>query len=218
MACEEKAGFDEWLSHMRNRIDTWHQNAPTGDDLTSFERDLVGTFEVTYYTALLRLYQPTSYSTLPPAANADTIVSGAAKIIQLYRRLFLERKLTIYWQATENVISAGTALMFCYVNSLDVRSSMALYKLESLVHTCSSLLWGMAERSPTLGVRRDDFDRTSTKVLDHLNATTGTVISYSSLPGSATSQPEGWNDIGAWFARDAWVSNEDVEPNVDDDR
>lgn len=98
------------------------------------------------------------------------MTKAAMKMIPLYCRFFRCNMLTIYWQAVENLFSAGTALMYAYVQSAQVREIVTLHSLESLVHTCSSVLWGMVERFPLLQSKRDAFDATALEVLADLNA------------------------------------------------
>ncbi|KEF57357.1 uncharacterized protein A1O9_05274 [Exophiala aquamarina CBS 119918] len=89
-------------------------------------------------------------------------------MIKLYRQFFRDHRLTIYWQAVENLSSAGTALMSSYVTSSRVREQLDLRSLESLVNTCSSVLWGMVEHFPDFKGKRDAFDINASKVLADL--------------------------------------------------
>ncbi|KAF5011879.1 hypothetical protein FDECE_2012 [Fusarium decemcellulare] len=168
----------QWQQQMRQRIDSWYRGGPAIEDLASLEKDVVETFKVTYNTALFHLYRPSIRIPHPSGEQLVEMAHAATNMIQLYRRLFCERKLTIYWQAVENVSSAGTAIMYAYVQSPEVRSYVDFRSLESLVHTCSSVLWGMVEHFPAYRGKRDAFDMTANEVLVELGAGTGTISSH----------------------------------------
>lgn len=112
---------------------------------------------------------------------------AAIKMIQLYTVFFRQKQLTIYWQSIENIFSAGTALMSAYAQFSEVQEIIDLRSLESLIHSCSSLLWGMVERFPSFQGKRDAFDTTASNVLEELNASPSvTAISEGSfLPMNA---------------------------------
>jgi len=110
------------------------------------------------------------------------MTQAAINVIQLYRRFFRERVLTIYWQAVENLFSAGTALMFGFVRSPSVRETMTFRMLETLVHTCSSVLWGMVEHFPAFQGKRDAFDMAASKTLSDLSSRFPTAVATEGLP------------------------------------
>lgn len=155
---------------MRQRIDAWHQDIPDEDTLDTFEKGILETLEVTYNTALLRLYRPSPNIPFPSEPQIMAMAQAAMRMIQLYRQFFREHKLTIYWQSVENITSAGIALMYGYAHSPDLRASLPLPDFESLIHTCSSVLWGMVERFPSFKGRQDAFDLVASKTLSDLGA------------------------------------------------
>lgn len=161
--------FDQWQQQMYNRIHEWYNNIPRSNIHTDLEQKIIGSFELTKHRALLYLYQPSLNIPTPSSSSLVKISNTATNMIQLYREFFREHRLTIYWQAVENLSSAGTALMFSYVNSAQVRENLTLCSLESLVHMCSSVLWGMVEHFPAFKGKRDAFDITASEILADLN-------------------------------------------------
>ncbi|UPK93727.1 hypothetical protein LCI18_004662 [Fusarium solani-melongenae] len=183
----DSSSLDAWQQQMHGKIETWYQTTPDGSNLTTEEKDVIETFEVTYNTALFSLYRPSPNIPSPSETQLLVMVQAATKMIHLYRRFFRQHKLTIYWQAVENVSSAGLALLFGHVQSSKVRESMPLGTLNSLVHLCSSLLWGMVERFPSARGKRDAFDAASSQVLADLNGGAATVGENLSLFGQISS-------------------------------
>ncbi|RSM06614.1 hypothetical protein CDV31_009043 [Fusarium ambrosium] len=161
--------LNSWQQQMHAKIETWYQTAPQGPDFTNMEKEVVETFEVTYNTALFHLYRPSLNIPVPSGPQLLIMTQAATKMIHLYRRFFRQHKLTIYWQAVENVSSAGLALLLGFIQSPEVRETTTLYTLNSMVHLCSSVLWGMVEHFPSLRGKRDAFDAASTTVLADLN-------------------------------------------------
>lgn len=147
-----------WQHDIHNRIQVWYANLPFGEDMDNYSKKDLENFELSFHRALLYLYKP-SPNIPEPAEHCLLIVADSANhIIRLYRQFFLERRLTIYWQAIENMSSAGTALMFSWVNTPIVQARITSSDLESLVNTCSSVLWGMVEHFPAFKAKRDAFD------------------------------------------------------------
>ncbi|KIX09406.1 uncharacterized protein Z518_00486 [Rhinocladiella mackenziei CBS 650.93] len=122
-----------------------------------------------FHRALFYLYHPSLNIPSPSESALVALTEAATRMIQLYRRFFDERRLTIYWQAVENLSSAGTALMNSYFNSLRVQERITFRSLESLVHTCSSVLWGMVEHFPAFKGKRDAFGIVASKILADLD-------------------------------------------------
>ncbi|CAJ0546755.1 Ff.00g013820.m01.CDS01 [Fusarium sp. VM40] len=166
----KQINLSDWQTTMHQRIDQWYNNSPRGDNMTSFERRVVVGFETKRNTALFNLYRPSPNNPTPSEEQALAMTEVASNMIRIYQNHFRKKHLSIYWQSIENVFNAGTALMVAYSRSLGVREMMTLDSLESLVHSCSSLLWGMVERFPSYQDKRDTFDTTATKVLEGLKA------------------------------------------------
>ncbi|KAJ4253359.1 hypothetical protein NW762_010514 [Fusarium torreyae] len=186
----------EWQNHMRKRIDNWYNSMPPGNNLGTWEKGVLNNFETTRNTALFNLYRPSPNNPTPSEEQAVAMAEVATNMIHLYQRLFREKRLSIYWQSIENVFSAGTALMLAYSRSPGVQEAITLSSLESLIHTCSSLLWGMVERFPALQGKRDAFDITASKVLEGLKA--GPLengdLSFLNIAGDFTA-PEQTSDV-----------------------
>lgn len=178
--------LEEWQSSMHDRIRSWYEETPASNvTLSRINMTLVETFELTYHTALFYLYRPSPNILSPTGLQLTTMSQSAVKLIELYRRFFLERKLTIYWHAVEHLFSAGTSLMASYAQSTHVRNSISFRSLESTVHLCSSVLWGMVERFPVFQGKRDEFDAVVSRMLPAIQ--TGTFIESSDLEGSSPS-------------------------------
>lgn len=161
---------------MRDRIDSWYEGIPPIGKLNSRDRIVIETFELTYHTALFYLYRPSTNNTTPSGQEWVAMTEAATNMIRLYRQFFLQQKLTIYWQAVENLSSAGAALMSAYAASPEVREHITSRSLESAIHMCSSVLWGMVERFPAFQGKRDAFDAAASVFLTDLG--TGTPPDY----------------------------------------
>ncbi|KAF5012117.1 hypothetical protein FDECE_1834 [Fusarium decemcellulare] len=177
----------EWQRQMRERIDNWYSNTPFSSSLGSFEKGVLETLEVTHSTALFHLYRQSPNTPSPSGEQAVAMAQAAIKMIQLYQRFFRRHMLTIYWRSIENIFSAGTALMLGYTQLPEVRDTITFHFLESLIHTCSSLLWGMVERFPSFQGKRDAFDIAASKLMEEFkagpseSAAASTVISTSNV-------------------------------------
>jgi hypothetical protein len=173
--------LSQWQQQMHDRIQVWYNNVPRSNNQTDLERKVIDNFELTLHRALFYLYHPSRNIPFPSESALVKVTEAATHMIQLYRRFFREHRLTIYWQAVENLSSAGTTLMFCYVNSAQVRERLMLRALESLVHICSSVLWGMVEHFPAFKGKRDAFDLTASKILADINNSSAAVEGTESL-------------------------------------
>lgn len=181
--------LDLWQKGMHERIQNWYNDTPRRESLTVRERKNLENFELTYHRALFYLYHPSRNIPCPLAPALVTVMDAATSMIRLYRRFFTEHRLTILWQAVENLFSAGTALMYSYVNSVVIRERISLHELESLVHTCSSVLWGMVEHFPDFKGKRDAFDMVVSKTFADLN--TNYPDSTNHLGGASVSSNSG---------------------------
>lgn len=200
--------YNNWQQQMHNRIQDWYDSIPNNDQLSVRERKIVGNFELTFHRAIFYLYHPSPNIPSPSDSALIAIAEATSRMIQLYRQYFDDRRLTIYWQAVENLSSGGTALLFSYVNSPQVRESLTLRSLESLVHTCSSVLWGMVEHFPAYKNKRDAFDITASKVLANLNHTTGSAVD-SAGPSNNVSI-----DVGYDGGQTSIIHNTTIEPEI----
>lgn len=171
---------------MRDRIDEWFTTTPCSDTLCSVGKGLVQTLELTYHAALQYLFRPSLNIPSPSGPQLLAMSQSAIKMIHLYRRFFDERKITIYWQGVENLSSAGTSLMFGYVQSPEVREHVTFHTLETLVHTCSSVLWGMVERFPAFQNKRDAFDMVASEILADLRSGNNAVPGELSMRGNTS--------------------------------
>ncbi|KAJ5088085.1 hypothetical protein N7456_011701 [Penicillium angulare] len=141
------------------QFDQWQSN---------HEKSAIERLAVSYHTALFYLYRPSQSIPSPSDSQLIIMTNAVRGMIELYRLFFRDHSLTIYWQAVENVSSAGIGLMFAYVQSSQVRAHIPFADLESLIHACSSVLWGMVEHFPSFRGRRDAFDAAASKILKHL--------------------------------------------------
>lgn len=165
----------QWQTGMHGRIQNWYEETPRNDDVGPRERRILENFELTFHRALFYLYHPSLNIPEPPEESLLSMTDAAIKMIELYRQFFRDHRLTIYWQAVENLYSAGNALMFSYVSSSRVQERLSLRALETLVNTCSSVLWGMVEHFPDFKGKRDAFDLTASKVLADLSSSNHSV-------------------------------------------
>lgn len=179
---------------MRGRIDGWYNSTPIHGDLSSYEKGVLETLEATHYTAVFHLYRPSPNNPSPSGEQAAEMAQAAVRMIHLYQRFFRRHMLSIYWRSIENIFSAGTALMLAYIQFPDVREVITLSSLESLIHTCSSLLWGMVERFPSFQGKRDAFDIAASKALEEPKTTASEVAGSVSAttPGSFVAGQSGY--------------------------
>ncbi|KAH7014413.1 uncharacterized protein B0I36DRAFT_338685 [Microdochium trichocladiopsis] len=157
-----------WQEQMRDRIDTWYQSTPLGNDLDAAEQKILETLEVTHRTAIFHLYRPSPNIPSPDGQQGVAMAQAAIKVVELYERYFRRHMLSIYWRSIENIFLAGTGLLLAYAQFPAVREVIDFASLEAHVHTCASLLWGMVERFPSFQGKRDAFDETAKKVLEEL--------------------------------------------------
>ncbi|KAK7216703.1 hypothetical protein V2G26_004706 [Clonostachys chloroleuca] len=183
------ANLHEWQKDMDRRLHQWYGEVPRSETLNRYEKTDVENFELSMQRALLLLYQPSPNMPDPPDPTLLVISNIASKLIQICRRYFHEYRLTIYWQAVERLSSAGTALIYSYVNSSQVRDSTPLTQLESLLSTCSSVLWGMVEHFPAFKNKRDAFDILASKTLADLSSDQTKVLGDSSKQLEQDQQP-----------------------------
>ncbi|KAJ9155239.1 Positive regulator of purine utilization [Pleurostoma richardsiae] len=177
--------LERWQQEMQGRLEAWYKDSPLAENLSSLEKGVTETFEVNYHNAVFYLYRPCPNIPTPSSPQLVAMTQAATNMIRLYRQFFREHKLNIYWQAVENLYSAGTALMYAYGHSSKVRELLTFRSLESLVHTCSSALWGMVERFPAFKGRRDAFDLAASRILADLGTSFATSGEAPALPWTA---------------------------------
>lgn len=182
----------EWQKNMHERIQKWYNTLPSKDALPNLQSKSLEAFELTLHRALFYLYHPSLNIPTPPETALLKLTDAATHMIKLYWRFFRDHVLTIYWQAVENLYSAGNALLFTYVSSSAVRNSTTLRDLESLVHTCSSVLWGMVEHFPDFQGRRDAFDLTAKQVLADISRN---LVDREDTSHSAATRPQNSNGL-----------------------
>jgi hypothetical protein len=160
----------QWRESMHRQIQTWYDSIPRAAFPSGQEKRVVENFDLTYHRALLYLYHPSPNIPAQDNTAALSLSQAAMHTIQLYRTFFDERRLTIYWQAVENLSFAGLALLYSYSCSVEVRDRIQVNDLQNLVHTSSSVLWGMVEHFPAFRNKRDLFDSVSSTILAELAA------------------------------------------------
>jgi hypothetical protein len=162
----------DWRVTMHQRIQRWYDEIPRLSAPADYERKIIENFDLTYYRALLYLYQPHS-RLMGNDEDAYLVVPDAVDhIVALYRKFFDEKRLTIYWQAIENLSAAGLALLHSYTRSLLVRERVPRRLLQTRIQMCSSLLWAMVEHFPSFRSKRDDFDETAGRILSTISVDT----------------------------------------------
>ncbi|KAF0323185.1 fungal specific transcription factor domain-containing protein [Colletotrichum asianum] len=205
--------MDDWQPKMRDRIDEWLRNIPAGDNLNSLDKTVVETFELTHHTALFRLYRPSPNNPNPSGTQLLAATQSATKMIHLYREFFRRKRLTIYWQSVENVFSAGTTLLFAYTNSAEVREAISSQSFQSLVNTCSSVLWGMVEHFPAFQGKRDAFDTASSRVMMELSHEVSSGESGLVAPSSAIGTAQEVQETQLALSGTIDSTNFDIQPS-----
>jgi hypothetical protein len=150
--------LDQWQTQMRDRLWKWYRECPKGNNLNNEARINLENFELSLYRALVFLFSPSPNIPDPSEAALIELSEAATRVIQVYPQCFREYRLTLLWQAVENLSSAGTSLLYSYQESAAVRERITIPSLSSLVQTCSSVLWGMVEHFPAFKGKRDAFD------------------------------------------------------------
>lgn len=214
--------YIEWQKGMYERIKAWYDfpprdHTPGGQELKTVLRPDM--WELAFHRALLYLYRPSPMIPSLSDLAFATLAESSLKVIHLYRRIFLENRVTILWQAVENLFSAGTSLLYSYVNSAQVQHNVNLRSLEANTHMCSSILWGMVERVPEYKSKRDAFDIIVAKTLAGLTPDAGsrnissdnTMFRSSDGSASAHGDGEGYNNafFGPWHDH---ISNLSTHP------
>lgn len=182
--------LDHWQHQMHQRIQSWYADTPRRETLSHCDERSIENLEVNYYAALFYLYRPSPNVRYPSKEHLRALADAAMNMIRLYRLFFTKKQLTLYWMAVDNLFSAGTALMYAYVNSPLVQERITLQSLESSVHTCSSVLWGMVEHFPDFRGKRDRFDAMASTTLKDLGTTHGEHAA-TSLISTPTTWPQG---------------------------
>lgn len=158
---------------MHQRLESWYADTPrTGAAMTDSEKKHVENFEVNYYVALLYLYRPSLNIPVPGDEDLATLAEVSAHVIELYRRFFVKKQLSLYWLAIDNLYQAGTALLYTFAKSASVRERITLKRLEKSIFTCSSIFWGMVEHCPAFESKRDTFDEIVSNALPELRRST----------------------------------------------
>lgn len=167
------ANYTDWQTAMHQRIQQWYdavlEESRDADPRTSGSTK-PEMRQLTFRRALLFLYRPSPNIPVPSTQGMLELASSAASVIDLYRQFYRENKLLLFWQAIENLFDAGTALMYSYVNANPVRERVTLHVLENMIHSTSTVLWGLVERFPSLKGKRDAFDLIASKVFSELGA------------------------------------------------
>jgi hypothetical protein len=177
-----KADLTKWQHGMHERIQQWFEATPSCAKSDKTEKRVLENFELTYYRLLFYLYHPAKNITKPSHPALLELSDAARNMIQLYRRFLPERRLTIYWQAIENLHAAGTGLLYAFVHCPLVQDRIPVRTLETLIYTCSSTLFGLVEHFPAMAGKRDAFDLLASKVLADINNNVTTPAAHATSP------------------------------------
>ncbi|ETS75319.1 hypothetical protein PFICI_12263 [Pestalotiopsis fici W106-1] len=199
--------LDRWQHQMHARLWAWYKKCPGGSNLNDDQRINLENFELSLYRALLFLYSPSPNISEPSDAALVALSEVATNLVQIYSRSFREYKLTILWQAVENLSSAGTSLLYSYTHSASVRQRVAIKRLESLVHTCSSVLWGMVEHFPAFKGKRDAFDILASATMADITANAEKENSSFGWPRDGNQDMFGGRDDVGMFMDDEYLEN-----------
>lgn len=174
--------FYAWQQDMHERLRKWLSSTP--QDAAPSNIAPPDVLELAYSQAVISLYRPSPQIPTPSEMAMAHLAESASHFIRLYRRLHRENKLRLFWLATQNLFGAGTALLYAYSHSSEVRERISYRALESDTRGCSSVLWAMVERFPAAKGKRDAFDMISSSVLDSILST------MSNLPSSVSNNSE----------------------------
>ena len=149
--------FAALRSQLFTRLSAWRDQCPPFFQPTKqVSLDII---EGLYEVAVVRLYSTSSQLTSLSGDETITLLKHAAHGITIYKKSFKEGWLRFYWRTIHNLFSCGSALVHCVkVSAANPDIFVDMGEAMRLATTCSTVLWGMAERYPA-GIRlRDTFD------------------------------------------------------------
>lgn len=148
-----------WRADIHNRLVQWRTSVPTFalDHSSQFAPPEI--FDGHFANTVTLLYYPSSL--LPVSSDRDLgiLAEHASDSIVAYRTAFRSGRLRFYWRTVHNLFRSGMAIVYC-IREASERAGLDFgpRDLKSLLHSCSSIIWGMVERYPPGKAYRDVFD------------------------------------------------------------
>jgi hypothetical protein len=154
-----------WRESMRQRLLEWRASTPATQNISSPLAPL-DIFDGYLYTNLVLLYYPSRSFPNPSPTDLSFLACSASESISCYKRAFRDGHLRFYWRTIHNLFRSGVAMAYCIrAHTLHQFGDINQANMISSINTCSSILWGMAERYPPGKVYRDVFERLSNAVV-----------------------------------------------------
>lgn len=156
-----------WRDDMHNRLLQWRASVPSLalEHTSQFAPPAI--FDGYFSNSVVHLYYPSPL--LPASSNRDLeiLAEHAAESIGAYKVAFRTGRLRFYWRTVHNLFRSGMAVVYC-IRSASAHPGLDFgpRDMKGLLHSCSSILWGMVERYPPGKAYRDVFDNVVAAALD----------------------------------------------------
>ena len=158
-----------WRNNMHHRLVQWHSSVPVVADteLTGqfTHPEIFGGF---FANAMVLLYYPSSLIPTSSPEDLRTLAEYAGNSIEAYKHTFRSGRLRFYWRTVHNLFRSGMAVVYCIRAAAEMQLHLELGHgdLKAMLHSCSSILWGMVERYPAGKAYRDIFEAVVSSVIN----------------------------------------------------
>jgi hypothetical protein len=153
-----------WRSDITRRLLEWHSTVPSIELTSQFASAEI--FDGYLHNIMVLLYYP---SLLLPSTSDDELrilSEHAVQSIDAYKQAFRSGNLRFYWRTVHNLFRSGVSAVYCiHVSATQSQSNLNLSDLSGSLHSCSSTLWGMAERYTPGKAYREIFDNLVNSVI-----------------------------------------------------
>lgn len=167
------------IQPMLNRIEAWHNNIPPSPPYETDYMDM-------HYNHALRLLLQPFIAVLPPSSpHVARCMLACGQICQAVKRLHQSNNYGHSFVALHMVFIAGITM--CYI--LFLSPALWTFTVSNDLRACSSALFVMAERTPSVKKYRDALESVISATMDHMSKTKP---NPSSPPPSSSAAKKGW--------------------------
>lgn len=147
-----------WREDMHNRLLQWRESVPSLEHTSQFAPPDI--FNGYFANAVVLLYYPSSLLPSTTQKDIQILAEHARSSIEAYKTAFRAGRLRFYWRTVHNLFRSGMAVVYCiHVASLHPGLDLGPHDMHALLHSCSSIIWGMVERYPAGKAYRDIFEQ-----------------------------------------------------------